>query len=192
MNESDKLIVLDRDGVINFDSDDYIKSVEEWIPIPGSIEAIAKLSQSGYQIFIATNQSGIGRGYYDITTLNAMHDKLESLVGRLGGTITGIVYCPHKPDEFCICRKPNTGLLTQIEENFNVKLKGQPFVGDSLKDLQCAQSFNCQGILVRSGKGEITLKNAGTLVKDAPVFLNLAHYVTLLLSDSDSDSSANQ
>ena len=185
MKIADKIIVLDRDGVINIDSDDYIKSLEEWIPIPGSIKAIATLYQLGYKIFIATNQSGIGRGYYDLATLNSMHDRLESLVSDLGGEIAGIVYCPHIPADQCTCRKPKVGMLDQIQKKFHVDLKGHPFVGDSLKDLEVAESFGCEGILVKTGKGMQTLAAESKLVTKTNVFNDLEHFVSDLITKTD-------
>ena len=185
MKTADKIIVLDRDGVINIDSDDYIKSLEEWIPIAGSIQAIATLTQLGYKIFIATNQSGIGRGYYDMATLNSMHERLEKLVSEQGGKIAGIVYCPHIPSDHCACRKPKVGMLDQIQKKFKVDLKGHPFVGDSLKDLEVAESFGCEGILVKTGKGIQTLAVDSDLVKKTRVFNDLENFVASLTIKTD-------
>ncbi len=151
-----KFIVLDRDGVINEDSGDFIKSTDEWEPITGSLGAIAKLTASGYRICIATNQSGLARGLFDESTLADIHQKLCAAVEDCGGLIEGIFFCPHGPDEACGCRKPRTGLLTQIERELSVSLEGQTFVGDSLTDLQAAQSFNMKAVLVRTGKGAET------------------------------------
>lgn len=178
-----KLIILDRDGVVNEDSDDYIKSVEEWIPVPGSIEAICELSKAGYVITIATNQSGIGRGFYHLETLHAMHEKMENLVKSGGGHIQGVYYCPHLPGEGCDCRKPDIGLIRQIEESTGLSAVGAPFVGDSISDIEAAQKAHCQPILVRSGKGERTLKK---LVENhgIPVFTNLLAYTQHLLHRS--------
>lgn len=152
-----KLIILDRDGVINHDSDEYIKSVDEWVPIAGSIEAIARLSKAGWTIAVATNQSGIARGYYSLETLYAMHEKLHQLVTRAGGQIGLIAYCPHGPNDGCDCRKPNTGLLKQIAEYYQVSLVGKWFVGDSSTDLALAERVACQPVLVKTGKGIRTL-----------------------------------
>ncbi|AZS52088.1 D-glycero-beta-D-manno-heptose 1,7-bisphosphate 7-phosphatase [Entomomonas moraniae] len=152
-----KLIILDRDGVINHDSDDYIKSVDEWMPIEGSIEAIARLNKAGWTIAVATNQSGIARGYYDLNMLDAMHDKLRQLVASEGGQIGLIAYCPHGPDDGCDCRKPNTGLLKQIADYYQVSLTGKWFVGDSATDLALAERMACQPVLVKTGKGLRTL-----------------------------------
>ena len=164
-----KLLILDRDGVINYDSDAYIKSVEEWIPLPGSIEAIAQLSKAGWTVAIATNQSGIARGYYDIATLDAMHARLRTLVAEQGGEVGLVVYCPHGPDEGCDCRKPKPGMLKIISEHYKVPLAGIWFVGDSLGDLEAAKAVDSQPVLVKTGKGEKTqAKNlpVGTLIFD--------------------------
>jgi D-glycero-D-manno-heptose 1,7-bisphosphate phosphatase len=147
-----KLLILDRDGVINYDSDAYIKSVEEWIPLPGAIEAIAQLSKAGWTVAIATNQSGIARGYYDIATLDAMHARLRALVAEQGGEVGLVVYCPHGPDEGCDCRKPKPGML-QTLQSITVPLAGIWFVGDSLGDLQAAKAVDSQPVLVKTGKG---------------------------------------
>ncbi len=155
-----KLIVLDRDGVINEDSDDYVKSVDEWQPIPGSIEAIARLSKAGYTVAVATNQSGIARGYFDEFELAAMHQKLCTLVEQEGGEVDGVFFCPHGPDDDCDCRKPKTGLLAQIECEFGTSVDKIPFVGDSAKDLLCAKLAGCTPVLVRTGKGERTFSES--------------------------------
>ncbi len=151
-----KLIILDRDGVINRDSNDYVKSADEWIPIDGSIEAIARLSQAGYTVAVATNQSGLGRGLFDLDDLEAMHAKLVNLVEQAGGELAGIFYCPHTPDDACRCRKPEPGLLDSIAVELQAELTGVPVVGDSLRDLQAGITRGCQPILVRSGKGTKT------------------------------------
>ena len=155
-SEDSKTIVLDRDGVINEDSSSYIKTAEEWIPISGSIDAIARLHQANFRVIIASNQSGIARGYFDEAALTRMHDKMNSLVEDSGGVISAIFYCPHSPDEGCSCRKPKTGLLERAEVEFDISLAGDYFVGDSLKDLQAANSFNMEPILVRTGNGRQT------------------------------------
>jgi D-glycero-D-manno-heptose 1,7-bisphosphate phosphatase len=167
------LVILDRDGVINFDSDDYIKTVEEWQPIPGSIEAIAALSKAGYRIAVATNQSGLGRGYFSEFTLANMHNLLLDLVEEAGGSIETIVFCPHKPDEGCACRKPETGLIDQIEAELNLSSAGAWYVGDAAKDMELAGRKSCKGVLVRTGKGretesrlEADMKNAILVVDD--------------------------
>ncbi len=179
-----KLIILDRDGVINQDSDDYIKSADEFIPLPGSLEAIARLKQAGYTIAIATNQSGIARGFYDEATLAAMHDKLAHLLDERGGEIDYIAYCPHGPDDDCNCRKPLPGLLTEIGNHFGIELTNVPIIGDSLRDIQAARSVGAFPILVKTGKGEQTLQN-NDQINDIPIFTDLATAVNALLSNSD-------
>jgi D-glycero-D-manno-heptose 1,7-bisphosphate phosphatase len=151
------LVVLDRDGVINEDSDDYIRCLDDWRPIPGSLEAVAALSRAGYTIAIATNQSGLGRGYLGLDELEAIHARLCQLVAEAGGLVAGIFYCPHTPDEGCQCRKPATGLLAAIETELALSPRGAPFIGDSLRDLQAARAYGCQPVLVRTGKGAATL-----------------------------------
>ena len=177
-----KVVVLDRDGVINQDSDDYIKTADEWIPVEGSIEAISALSTSGYRVMVATNQSGIGRKLFDEYALAQIHHKLCSLVEDAGGLIDGIFYCPHTPDQGCQCRKPATGLLQQIETEFECSLRGCTFVGDSYKDMQAALAFGCKPVLVRTGKGvqtEQRLREEN--LNEIPVYDNLACAVRLEL-----------
>jgi len=152
------LLVLDRDGVINEDSDDYIRKLTDWHPIPGSIKAIAKLSQAGFRVAIATNQSGLGRGYFGLDELEEIHQRLCQLVEEQGGQIDGIFYCPHLPDAGCNCRKPATGLLQAIEQELEQSLADCYFIGDSLKDLQAARAHGCQPVLVATGKGADTLE----------------------------------
>lgn len=151
-----KLVILDRDGVVNRESNEYIKSASEWIPIPGSIEAIADLSRAGLLITLATNQSGIARGLLDTEALSSIHEKLRSLVEQQGGAVDGIFFCPHGPDEECHCRKPRAGLLRQIEAEFDCDLQGCWFIGDSLRDLQAARTHGCRPVLVRTGNGSAT------------------------------------
>ena len=159
------LLILDRDGVINADSDNYIRSLEDWEPIPGSIAAIAKFSRAGYDVAIATNQSGLGRGYFSLEHMQSIHDLLHHLVGQEGGRIAGIYYCPHLPNAGCNCRKPATGMLEQMERELELSAKNAFFVGDSLKDLQAAQAYGCRPVLVETGKGMKTLR---TLQSDNP------------------------
>lgn len=174
-----KLLILDRDGVINQDSDAYIKSLEEWIPIPGSIEAIAQLSQAGWTVAVATNQSGIARGYYPLSTLDAMHARLRELVAGLGGEVGLIVHCPHGPDDGCDCRKPKPGMLVQIAGHYGIELGGVWFVGDSKGDLEAALAVDAQPVLVRTGKGEKTL--AKGVPPDTLVFDDLAAVARALI-----------
>jgi D-glycero-D-manno-heptose 1,7-bisphosphate phosphatase len=175
-----KLVILDRDGVINQDSPAYIKSPEEWKPIPGSIEAIALLNQAGYRVLVATNQSGVGRGLFDMATLNAIHDKMHRALGQAGGRVDGIFYCPHAQDAGCSCRKPRPGLLDEISRRFGVSLEGVPVIGDSLRDLQAAAAVGAQPVLVLTGKGKKTRKD-GDLPDGTVVHANLAEAVHNLL-----------
>jgi len=156
-----KLIILDRDGVINFDSAQFIKSPKEWDPIPGSLEAIARLNQSGYRVVVASNQSGVGRGLFDMDTLNAIHDKMHKALARLGGRIDALFYCPHAADSNCVCRKPNTGMFLEIAQRFNTDLGGVPCIGDSLRDLEAAAAVGALPILVLTGKGGKTRQDGG-------------------------------
>lgn len=176
-----KLVILDRDGVINRDSDEFIKSVEEFIFLPGSLEAIAQLNRAGYRVAIATNQSGIARGYYDAETLSAMHQKLAAALAPLGGHIEVIAYCPHGPDDHCDCRKPKPGLLEQIALHLDSSLIGVPVVGDSLRDLQAARRVGATPILVRTGKGERTLAK-GEGLDGVPVYADLAAAVHAIIN----------
>ena len=149
-----KLAILDRDGTINADSDDYVKSPEEWAPLPGALEAIAKLNHAGWHVVLATNQSGLARGLFDMAALNAMHVKMNRLLAAHGGRIDAAFFCPHQPTDACACRKPLPGLLLQIGERFGVELKDVPCVGDSLRDLQAAQAAGCVPHLVLTGKSQ--------------------------------------
>lgn len=151
-----KLIILDRDGVINQDSDDYIKSPDEWVPIPGSLEAIARLNHAGYTVAVATNQSGLSRGYFDLKALSEMHRKMESLLSEHGGQIDALFYCPHGPDDGCYCRKPRPGMLHEIVERFQVGVNNVCFIGDTISDLKAATAAGIKPVLVRTGKGEKT------------------------------------
>lgn len=152
-----KLIILDRDGVINHDSPDYIKSAAEWIPIDGSIEAIARLHKAGFTVVVATNQAGLARGKFELDDLEAMHEKLTQLVEEQGAELGAIFYCPHHPDDKCKCRKPLPGMLDAIEAEFNTSVESCYFVGDSLRDLQAGIAKGCKPVLVKTGNGETTL-----------------------------------
>jgi D-glycero-D-manno-heptose 1,7-bisphosphate phosphatase len=177
------LVILDRDGVINEDSPNFIKSPREWHPIPGSLEAIARLSQAGHTVAIATNQSGLGRGLLDVATLNAIHRLLEASVGHVGGRIDAIHYCPHVPADLCDCRKPRPGLLREIAERFGTTLEGVPAIGDSERDLEAARRAGARPILVLTGSGRDTL--AGYAGREPPeVYENLAAAVDGLLADT--------
>lgn len=184
-----KLIILDRDGVINFDSDEFIKSPDEWIPIPGSLEAIARLNQAGYRVVVATNQSGIARGLFDIVTLNAIHRKMHMLAQMAGADIDAVFFCPHGPDDNCECRKPKPGMLQAIAERYSISLKGVPNVGDSLRDLQAGYTQGCTPHLVLTGKGERTRQKGG-LPPGTTIHANLAAVVDHLLKTPGSVQAA--
>jgi D-glycero-D-manno-heptose 1,7-bisphosphate phosphatase len=168
-----KLIILDRDGVINQDSDLYIKSPEEWVPLPGSLEAIAHLNQWGYRVVVCTNQSGIGRGLFGMDTLNQIHNKMIKAAAQVGASIDAIFYCPHTHTDQCDCRKPQPGMLREISLRYNLNLAGVPVVGDSLRDLQAAQAAGAQALLVLTGKGEKTRLDPA-LPAGTPIFADLA------------------
>jgi D-glycero-D-manno-heptose 1,7-bisphosphate phosphatase len=176
-----KLIILDRDGVINYDSDQFIKSPEEWRPIPGSLEAIARLNHAGFRVVVATNQSGLGRGLFDMATMVAVNEKLHKALAHVGGRIDAVFYCPHAADSGCECRKPKPGLLMEIGQRLGVDLTGVPCVGDSLRDLQAAQAVGAQPILVLSGKGEKTLRE-GNFPSNTVIFPDLAFAAAALLA----------
>lgn len=148
-----KLVILDRDGTINQDSDEYIKSSEEWQAIPGSLEAIARLNHAGWHVVVASNQSGLGRGLFEVSDLNAIHSLMHRQLAELGGRIDAVFYCPHTPDEQCHCRKPQTGLLEQIAERYGISLQGVPLVGDAQRDMQAGASMGCELHLVATGDG---------------------------------------
>lgn len=174
------LIILDRDGVINYDSPDYIKSPQEWLPIPGSLEAIARLYQQGHKIVVATNQSGVARGYFDLATLEAIHQKMQQAVEKRGGRIEAIFVCPHGPDDQCDCRKPKPGLFWQIAAKFQTDFKDALAVGDSYRDIQAAAAVNCRSVLVKTGKGAEELIKYSEL-KKIPAFVNLAEVADAIL-----------
>jgi D-glycero-D-manno-heptose 1,7-bisphosphate phosphatase len=171
-----KLVILDRDGVINQDSANFIKNPNEWIPIPGSLEAVALLNQSGYRVALATNQSGIARGLFDMATLNAIHDKMHRALALLGGRMDALFYCPHAADDHCSCRKPKSGMVEDIARRFSVDLTEVYAVGDALRDLQAFANAGCKPILVKTGKGEETLAQ-GNLPANTLVFADLAEAV---------------
>jgi D-glycero-D-manno-heptose 1,7-bisphosphate phosphatase len=175
-----RLIILDRDGVINQDSDQFIKSPEEWKPVPGSLEAIARLCQAGYRVVVATNQSGLARGLFDMATLNAIHDKMHKAVALAGGRIDAVFFCPHGPEDGCHCRKPRHGMLEEIASRYNMDLTGVPAVGDSLRDLQAAAKMGAQPILVLTGKGEKT-QAKGDLPEGTVTYADLAAAVDALV-----------
>ena len=168
-----KAIFLDRDGVINEDSSQYIKSSQEWLPISNSLQAIANLNKAGVSVGVASNQSGLARGYFSLETLHEMHSKMQNLLLPLGGKIEHIFYCPHHPQDLCACRKPKTGLLDQIITKYSINISNVPFVGDSEKDLVAARAANCLPILVRTGKGEAFFKQNKEALIDTLVFKDL-------------------
>jgi D-glycero-D-manno-heptose 1,7-bisphosphate phosphatase len=176
-----KLIVLDRDGVINYDSDQFIKTPDEWRPIPGSLEAIARLNHAAYRVVVATNQSGIGRGLFDMGMLNAIHDKMHRALAHVGGRLDAVFFCPHTADAKCECRKPKPGMLAEIGLRFNVEMAGVPCVGDSSRDLAAAETVGAQPLLVLTGKGEKTLRD-GDFPKNTMIFPDLAFAVSALLA----------
>lgn len=170
------MIVLDRDGVINVESDAYIKSPDEWIPLPGSLEAIVALKKAGHTVVVATNQSGIARGYYTEEILAQIHAKFRQLLHELGGDVDGIFYCPHHPDDHCECRKPKAGLFHQIESAFTVDWSKAIAVGDALRDIQAAQAVGCRAVLVRTGRGRVT-EEKGFGLEGVEVVDDLAQWV---------------
>jgi D-glycero-D-manno-heptose 1,7-bisphosphate phosphatase len=176
-----RVIVLDRDGVINHDSDQFIKAPDEWRPIPGSLEAVARLNHAGFRVVVATNQSGVGRGLLDIATLNAIHERMHKALAQVGGRIDAIFYCPHTADSQCECRKPKPGMLEEIGRRFNVDMTGIPCIGDSPRDLAAAEAVGAQPMLVLTGKGEKTLRDGG-FPKNTVIFPDLAFAVAALLA----------
>ena len=176
-----KLVILDRDGVINYDSASYIRTPDEWKPIPGSLEAIAQLSQAGYHVVVATNQSGVGRGLFEMATLNAIHDKMHRALGQLGGRIDAVFFCPHALDNGCNCRKPKPGLFQDIARRFNANLKDVPSIGDSLRDLEASAAAGAQPILVLTGKGQKTSRDGG-LPPGTVIYADLAEAVESIIT----------
>ena len=176
-----QVIILDRDGVINEDSDDYIKSPEEWQPIPGSLEAIARLHRAGWRVVVATNQAGVARGLFDLDTLMRIHEKMHRAVRETGGLIDAVFFCPHGPDDNCACRKPKPGLFHDIARRLRIDLKGVPAIGDSVRDLQAARAAGARPLLVKTGKGLQTLAHQ-ELGGGVPVFTDLASAVDAVLT----------
>lgn len=175
-----KLIILDRDGTINEDRDDFVKTPDEWVPIPGALEAIARLNHAGWHTVVATNQSGLGRGTFDMATLNAMHTKMNQLLAKQGGRIDAVFFCPHAADANCNCRKPKSGMIEEIAARYNMSLEGVPAVGDSLRDLEATARLGAQPILVLTGKGSKT-RAAGGLPQNTLIFPDLAAAVATLV-----------
>lgn len=177
-----KLAILDRDGVINADSDAYIKTADEWMPLPGALDAIARLHRAGWRVFVATNQSGLARGLFDISALAAIHAKMHRMVAEAGGALAGVVYCPHGPNDGCACRKPAPGLYTDIGQRLGRTLTGVPVIGDSARDLAAAKAVGARPILVLSGKGADTLAANPTLAR-GEVYADLEEAVDALLDE---------
>ena len=178
-----KLVILGRDGVINQVSDQCIKDPDQWIPIPGSLQAIARLNQAGYRVAVATNQPAVARGLIDLDALNAIHHKLHDLLDRIGGHVDVIAYCPHDSDSNCDCRKPKPGMYTQIAERFNVDLAHVLVIGDSRDDLSAALAVGARTMLVRTGQGVATEQQLDALAGDIQIFDDLAHAVSALLAE---------
>ena len=183
MNAPVKLVILDRDGVINVDSDHFIKTPAEWKPIPGSIEAIARLNQNGYRVVVATNQSGIGRGLFDMATLHAIKDKMMGLVFRASGRIDAIFFCPCTAEQHCHCRKPDTGMFEDIAARYQMGLSGVPCIGDSQRDLEAGAKAGCAPVLVLTGKGRKT-RDKGEMPPGTRVFADLSAAAEALVADS--------
>ena len=177
-----RLIILDRDGVVNYDSEHYIKSPDEWRPVPGSLEAIARLNHAGYRVVVATNQSGIGRGLFDMAMLNAIHEKMHKALSHAGARLDAIFFCPHTADSNCECRKPKPGMLREIGIRFGVDMSGVPCVGDGLRDLLAADAVGGQPMLVLTGKGEKTLRE-GSMPKNTVIFPDLAFAAAAMLAN---------
>ncbi len=191
------MVILDRDGVINEDRDNFVKTPDEWIPIPRSLEAIARLHRAGYQIVVITNQSGISRGLFDQSDLNRIHVRMMDYVRRHGGRVEAIFFCPHGPEDDCACRKPRSGMFVQLADRLKSSIEGIPAIGDSLRDLEAARDAGACPVLVRTGKGKATAKalRDETLpgLENVPVYNNLADFVDELLSgESRQNSSAGQ
>jgi D-glycero-D-manno-heptose 1,7-bisphosphate phosphatase len=176
-----KLVILDRDGVINRDSDQYIKSPDEWRPLPGALEAIARMNHAGFRVVIATNQSGVGRGMFEMATLNAIHEKMHRALALASGHVDAIFFCPHTADAQCECRKPKIGMFKEIGVRFGIDLAGVPCIGDSLRDLIAAEAVGAQPILVLTGKGEKTLRDGG-FPANTVIFPDLAFAASALLA----------
>jgi D-glycero-D-manno-heptose 1,7-bisphosphate phosphatase len=177
-----RLVIVDRDGVINFESDAYIKSPAEWRPIPGSLEAIAALTQAGFTVVVATNQAGVGRGLFTLETLGAIHQKMREAVSAAGGKLDGIYFCPHHPDDNCDCRKPKPGLFHQIAEHYRLDLRDVPAVGDTLRDIQAARAVGARAILVRTGRGMQALEQLPD-PPDVEVYADLAAAAAQLIGE---------
>ncbi len=180
-----KLVILDRDGVINEDYDNFIKNPDEWVPIEGSLEAIAALNKNGYRVAVATNQSGVARGLYTVETLDVIHEKMHQALEKVGGNIEAVHYCPHIAEDNCECRKPKSKMVIDIGRQFGTDLKDVPAIGDTLRDLRAFANVGCQPMLVRTGKGEATL-TSGNLPDNTMVFADLAAAVQHIIDSKSS------
>jgi D-glycero-D-manno-heptose 1,7-bisphosphate phosphatase len=180
-----KLVILDRDGTINHEREDYIKSPEEWVPLPGALEAIARLNHAGWHVVVATNQSGIGRGLFDMVALNAMHAKMNQMLAKVGGRVEAVFFCPHTPEDHCSCRKPMPGLFQMIGQRFGRSLDGVPMVGDLPRDVLAAQSVGCEPHLVRTGQAatmpESELQSLRQQVAGLTIHPNLSAFADYLI-----------
>ena len=180
-----KLVILDRDGTINHEREDYIKSPEEWVPLPGALEAIARLNHAGWHVVVATNQSGIGRGLFDMVALNAMHAKMNQMLAKVGGRVEAVFFCPHTPEDHCTCRKPMPGLFQMIGQRFGRSLDGVPMVGDLPRDVLAAQSGGCEPHLVRTGQAatmpEAELQALRQQVSGLTIHPNLSAFADYLI-----------
>jgi D-glycero-D-manno-heptose 1,7-bisphosphate phosphatase len=176
-------IFLDRDGVINYDSDEYIKSAEEWHAIPGSLEAIASLNRAGYKVLVVSNQSGLARGLFDLDALNQMHKKFIHELAAVGGYVEEIIFCPHLPSDDCECRKPKPGMFYQLQKKYHMDFTKTYFVGDTMADVQVAKIIGCYPLLVLTGKGKKTLDAHPEYVKKIPCFLNLSQAAKFVLEN---------
>lgn len=176
-----RLAILDRDGVINEDAPGFVKTPEQWVPIPGSLEAIARLCRAEYRVVIVTNQSGVGRGLFTLDMMNKINMRMFELINQKGGEIDAVMFCPHTPDAGCECRKPKPGMFNELARRLKVNLTGIPAVGDSIRDLEAAVAAGAEPVLVRTGQGENTLeaiqRNGSERLKQVPVYDNLAAFV---------------
>lgn len=178
-----QLVVLDRDGVINRESPAFIRSPAEWLPVPGSIDAIAGLCRAGFTVVVATNQSGVGRGLFSLATLEEIHERMERTVEEAGGHLAGIFFCPHRPEDDCECRKPRAGLMRQIEARFGTSLRGRPAIGDSYRDLEAAWAVDARAMLVRTGNG-VTTESRLDPERGVEIFPDLAAAAALLIAEN--------
>ena len=183
-SSEDRLVILDRDGVINVDSERFIKHPDEWLPIPGSLEGIALLNQAGYRVVVATNQSGVGRGLFDMVTLNAIHEKMMDALARVGGRIEAVFFCPHAQNAGCDCRKPAIGMFVEISQRYSMPLSRVPAIGDSLRDLEAARDAGAMPILVLTGKGERTREH-GNLPEGTRIFDNLWEAARAVVAETE-------